>query len=215
MAQRIAIIDYGSGNLRSVEKALERAAREAGVAARITVTDNPDDIAAADRLVLPGVGAFAACMTGLRERAGVLEALEHGALARSRPFLGICVGMQLLADRGHEFGAHQGLGWIAGDVAPIDTEGGDVRAPHMGWNEVTVDAPHPLFTDIDGAAFYFAHSFCFEAGNAAHVLATAEHGAAFVAAIARDNIAGVQFHPEKSQHAGLTLLRNFLFWNPV
>ena len=136
-------------------------------------------------------------------------------LIESRPFLGICVGMQLLADRGREFGVHQGLGWIAGDVAAIDTKGDAVRTPHMGWNEVSGDAPHALFADLDGAAFYFAHSYCFQAENAAHVLATVEHGHTFAAAVARDNIAGVQFHPEKSQQAGLALLRNFLFWNPV
>jgi len=215
MAQRIAIVDYGSGNLRSVEKALERAAREAGVAARIAVTDEPDDIAVADRLVLPGVGAFAACATGLAARSGVLEALERGVLIERRPFLGICVGMQLLADRGHEFGVHEGLGWIAGDVAEIGANHGRVRSPHMGWNTVAVDEPHALFAELDGAAFYFAHSYCFRAENEAHVLASAIHGRRFAAAIARDNIAGVQFHPEKSQTAGLALLRNFLFWNPV
>lgn len=215
MAQRIVIVDYGSGNLRSVEKAFERAAREAGVAAHIVVTDKPDEIAAADRLVLPGVGAFQACANGLAAREGVLEALEHGVLIEKRPFLGICVGMQLLADRGHEFGVHQGLGWIAGDVRPIDTNNGAVRSPHMGWNAIAAHGPHALFADLDGAAFYFAHSFGFQPDNDAHVLASAEHGARFVAAVARDNIAGVQFHPEKSQAAGLALIRNFLFWNPV
>ena len=214
MAQRIAIIDYGSGNLRSVEKAFERAAREAGAAAQISVTDRPEEIAAADRLVLPGVGAFAACMQGLAGRKGVLEALQHGVLIERRPFLGICVGMQLLADRGLEFGEHAGLGWIAGSVAPFPASL-QARSPHMGWNRVAASSPHPLFSKIEQADFYFAHSFYFAPENDAHLLASATHGTAFAAAVARDNIAGVQFHPEKSQAAGVALLRNFLFWTPA
>ncbi len=212
MAQQVAIIDYGSGNLRSVEKAFERAARESGLAAHFTVTDDAALIRAADRLVLPGVGAFGACMAGLSARAGLLEALEHGVLAMGRPFLGICVGMQLLADRSQEFGSHDGLGWIVGDVKPFD--GAGLRTPHMGWNEIAVPAPHPLLDGLHGEAFYFAHSYCFDPENNAHAVAFCDYGERFAAAVARDNIAGVQFHPEKSQRAGLRLLQNFLHWDP-
>lgn len=215
MSQRIAIIDYGSGNLRSVEKALDRAAREAGIAAVTLVTDNPDEICKADRLLLPGVGAFGACMAGLSARSGVLEAMEHVALIEERPFLGICVGMQLLAEAGLEFGTHRGLGWIQGTVKPLTPSDSSLRLPHMGWNGVEVSAPHPLLDGLDGEHFYFAHSFHFEAGNNAFVIASSVHGERFTAAVARDNIAGVQFHPEKSQHAGIILLKNFLEWNPA
>ncbi|MEO1241516.1 MAG: imidazole glycerol phosphate synthase subunit HisH [Pseudomonadota bacterium] len=214
MSQRIAIIDYGSGNLRSVEKAFERAAHESGLAAMMSVTDDPDEICKADRLLLPGVGAFGACMAGLSARDGVLEAMEHVALVEARPFLGICVGMQLLAEKGLEFGEHQGLGWIPGKVASLSPADPTVRTPHMGWNTVSVSAPHHLMDNLDEEAFYFAHSYHFETENNAHAIGSTVHGEVITAAIARDNIAGVQFHPEKSQHAGITLLKNFLTWDP-
>lgn len=213
MAETLAIIDYGSGNLRSVEKAVARAAREAGLARHITVTDDPDVISKADRLILPGVGAFAACMNGLASRAGVLEAIEHAALVEQRPFLGICVGMQLLASRGLEFGSSDGLGWIPGAVTPLPSSA-EFRAPHMGWNDVTGRSHHPVFDQLDGEAFYFAHSYAFEAENAAHVLCVADHGREIAALIGRDNLLGAQFHPEKSQQAGLKFLANFLHWMP-
>ncbi len=212
MAQTVAIIDYGSGNLRSVEKALGRAAREAGLPAQICVTDDADIIGSADRIVLPGVGAFGACMAGLSARDGVLEAMEHVALVEARPFLGICVGMQLLADRGREFGDHKGLGWIVGDVTALETNDPACRTPHMGWNEVRVRAPHPLFNGLDDEAFYFAHSYCFVPKNDAHIIGVCEHGGRIAAGVGRDNIVGVQFHPEKSQAAGIALLQNFLGW---
>lgn len=215
MSQRIAIIDYGSGNLRSVEKALDRAAREAGVPALISVTHKPEEICKADRLLLPGVGAFGACMAGLALRDGVLEAMEHVTLVEERPFLGICVGMQLLAEAGFEFGTHRGLGWIQGAVKPILLEDQSLRLPHMGWNRVEVSAPHRLLEGLNDEYFYFAHSYHFETENDAHCVASSVHGERFSAAVARDNIAGVQFHPEKSQHAGITLLKNFLEWNPA
>jgi len=215
MAQNVAIIDYGSGNLRSVEKALERAAREAGVAAKIYVTDDAALIRGADRVILPGVGAFRACMDGLRARPGVLEALEHVVLVEGRPFLGICVGMQLLADCGREFGGHDGLGWIAGEVVPLTHDDPAFRVPHMGWNEVSLRKPHPLFESIEEEAFYFAHSFHFAPENDAHLIAVCHHGARLAAAVGRDNIFGVQFHPEKSQKAGIALLKNFLQWTPA
>ncbi|MEM8773260.1 MAG: imidazole glycerol phosphate synthase subunit HisH [Pseudomonadota bacterium] len=212
MAETLAIIDYGSGNLRSVEKAFERAARESGRAVRISVTDEPDRIAGADRIVLPGVGAFAACMNGLKARDGVIEAMEHAALAGARPFLGICVGMQLMAERGLEFGGHTGLGWIPGEVREIDFP--DVTLPHMGWNTVTATARRRLPQKIDGAAFYFAHSYHFAAENDQHVIALTHHGGPLVAGVRRDNLIGFQFHPEKSQSAGVALLSDFLAWEP-
>lgn len=210
----LAIIDYGSGNLRSVAKAFERAAADSGISRKIEVTDNPQRIAGADRIVLPGVGAFAACMKGLAERKGVLEALEHRVLREGRPFLGICVGMQLLADQGLEFGSRRGLGWIAGEVGPIAENGGQRRSPHMGWNSVTLRSGHSLLDGLDGEAFYFAHSYHFEAQNNKHLIGVTDYHGRLAAAVARDNIVGVQFHPEKSQRAGVALLSNFLTWDP-
>lgn len=214
MGQSIAIIDYGSGNLRSVAKAIERASLESGAEAAISITDDPAAIRTADRLVLPGVGAFAACMEGLVASRGVLEALEHRVLIDQRPFMGICVGMQLLATQGLEFGSQQGLGWIPGIVKPLPLQPG-FRTPHMGWNQVKTCAAHPALEGPDGEAFYFAHSFHFEPENDAHAAAITDHGGPLVAAISRDNIFGVQFHPEKSQRAGLTLIANFLNWSPT
>ncbi len=214
MAETIAIIDYGSGNLRSVQKALQRAAREAGVAAEVCVTTDADAIAQADRIVLPGVGAFGAGMEGLRARAGVLEAMEHAVLAAGRPFLGVCVGMQLLADCGREFGAHDGLGWIAGEVTALPTGDPSCRTPHMGWNTVRTQTPHPVLKNLTEEAFYFAHSYHFAPENDVHLVGICHHGVRLAAAVARDNIFGVQFHPEKSQTAGLALLANFLQWAP-
>ncbi len=212
MSQSVAIIDYGSGNLRSVARAFERAAAEAGIAATIHVTDKADIIGAADRVALPGVGAFAACMDGLKARDGVIEALEHAALVRGRPFLGICVGMQLLAESGLEFGEHAGLGWIPGHVVPIDAA--NVEIPHMGWNTVTGPARRRISKRLDGKSFYFAHSFHFEPENDAHIYGVTNHGGDLVAAVGRDNLLGVQFHPEKSQSAGVNVIAGFLKWNP-
>ncbi|MEM8936260.1 MAG: imidazole glycerol phosphate synthase subunit HisH [Pseudomonadota bacterium] len=215
MTETIAIVDYGSGNLRSVEKAFERAAQDGGMDAKITVTDSPNVIASADRLVLPGVGAFGACMDGLAARAGVLEAMEDVALVKERPFFGVCVGMQLLAETGEEFGVSDGLGWIPGRVVAIDPPSPDIRVPHMGWNRVHLEDTHPVFADLGGAAFYFAHSFQFKTDHEAFVHGTADHGGPLTVAIGRDNIFGVQFHPEKSQRAGLRLIENFLRWRPL
>lgn len=213
MAQTIAIIDYGSGNLRSVAKAFERASHDSGIGAAITITNDPAVIRAADRLVLPGVGAFGACMAGLAARCGVLEALEHRILIDQRPFLGICVGMQLLATQGREFGSKQGLGWIPGIVKPLAPQPG-FCVPHMGWNQVDLCGPHPVLEGLDGQAFYFAHSYHFDLENDLHAASVTDHGGQLLAAISRDNIFGVQFHPEKSQQAGLILVANFLNWAP-
>ena len=215
MAQTIAILDYGSGNLRSVEKAFEHAARHRGLACRIIVTDDPAHVAGADRLVLPGVGAFAACMEGLAARAGMIEALQHGVLVERRPFLGICVGMQLLATQGLEFGATDGLGWIPGSVRAIEPPAPDIRTPHMGWNALRLEDAHPLLDGLDGEAFYFAHSYYFDCENSAHRHGVTDHGGSLAAAVGRDNIFGVQFHPEKSQRAGMALIANFLNWAPA
>ena len=214
MTSTVVIVDYGSGNLRSVERSFERAVREVGADMRVVQTDCPETIAAADRVVLPGVGAFGACMSGLAERDGVLDALKHAVLAKERPFLGICVGMQLLAECGEEFGSRDGLGWVSGVVRRIDP-GPTLRVPHMGWNEISGVRPHPILNGIENETFYFAHSFHLMTDNDEQQLATADYGGAITAAVARDHIVGVQFHPEKSQRAGITLISNFLTWDPL
>lgn len=211
--QTAVLIDYGSGNLRSAEKALLRAARNGGDSVRVEVTADPDAIAAADRLVLPGVGAFAACMGALNERPGVVEAMNRAVKDRGVPFLGVCVGMQLLATRGLEFGETPGLDWISGEVRRLAPADPHLKVPHMGWNALATDHAHPLVEGIpEGAHMYFTHSFAFYPTEAADVVAWTEHGDRFAAAVARDNVAGVQFHPEKSQSAGLKLLQDFLEW---
>jgi glutamine amidotransferase len=211
--QRVALIDYGSGNLRSAEKALLRAAEGRS---EIVVTHDPETVAAADRVVLPGVGAFAACMSALAAREGVIEAMTQAVRGRGAPFLGICVGMQLLASRGLEFGETAGLGWIEGDVRKLE-DGGDpaIKIPHMGWNGLSGVADHPVFGGLEnGQTVYFTHSFAFFPKDSADVAAYVEHGERFPAAVARGNVAGVQFHPEKSQAVGLDLLARFLEWRP-
>lgn len=202
----VALIDYGAGNLRSVHNAL----RAAGAAA-VDVTADPEAVLRAQRIVLPGVGAFRACIAPLRAIPGMVEALSEAVLARGRPFLGICVGMQLLADTGEEFGVHRGLGWIGGTVRRIVPADPGIKVPHMGWNDVTPARPHPL---IEEGEAYFLHSYHFEATNPADILATTLHGAPLTAAVGRDNIVGVQFHPEKSQAYGLATLARFLDWTP-
>jgi imidazole glycerol-phosphate synthase subunit HisH len=218
MAQRVAIIDYGSGNLHSAAKAFERAAREAGIDAEIAVTADADAVARADRIVLPGVGAFADCARGLAAVAGMRDALEQAVRRNARPFLGICVGMQLMATRGLEFGETPGLGWIAGDVRAIAPADPAFKVPHMGWNTIDVARPHALLAGITtgtaGLHAYFVHSFHLAATRLVEVVATADYGGAVTAMVARDNIAGTQFHPEKSQTLGLQLIANFLQWRP-
>ena len=215
----VAILDYGSGNLRSAAKAFERAAAESGVAAEIRVTDRPETVAAADRLVLPGVGAFADCRRGLAAVPGLEAALTHAVIARGRPFLGICVGMQLLAERGREFETVEGLGWIGGEVVPIapadrPADRG-LKIPHMGWNEIIVERAHPLLDGLPaGAHAYFVHSYHFRFADPGDLVASVDYGGPLAAVIARDNLAGTQFHPEKSQQSGLRLIANFLRWHP-
>lgn len=209
--QSVALIDYGSGNLRSAEKALRKAAEGMTAPADIVVTADPAVVAKADRVVLPGVGAFAACMAALSARDGLIEAMSEAALTCGAPFLGICVGMQLLADRGLEFGTTPGLGWIAGTVARLTPSDPAAKIPHMGWNPLTAVRDIPLMAGLGPAPhMYFTHSFAFTPDDPSHVAASVDHGGLFAAAVSKDNIMGVQFHPEKSQAAGLRLLQNFL-----
>jgi imidazole glycerol-phosphate synthase subunit HisH len=209
------VIDYGSGNLRSAAKAFERAAQEAATDDLILVTSDPARVAAADRIVLPGVGAFADCRRGLAAIGGMEEALDRAVRRHGRPFLGICVGMQLMATEGREFETTQGLGWIEGEVVPIAPADETLKIPHMGWNELAVMRAHPLFAGLGaGAHAYFVHSFAFVPARPDDVLATVDYGGPLVASIGRDNLVGVQFHPEKSQATGSRLIANFLRWRP-
>ncbi|AZO35328.1 imidazole glycerol phosphate synthase subunit HisH [Mesorhizobium sp. M2A.F.Ca.ET.037.01.1.1] len=215
---RVAIIDYGSGNLRSATKAFERAAREGGIAATIELTADAERVRSADRIVLPGVGAYADCAAGLHAVPGMWEAVEEAAIAKGRPFLGICVGMQLMSQRGLEKTITKGLGWIAGDVKEIQPSDPTLKIPQIGWNTIDLIRPHPLFSGIEtgprGLHAYFVHSYHLDAKNPDEVLAVADYGGPVTAAVARDNLAGTQFHPEKSQALGLALITNFLKWRP-
>lgn len=216
--QRVTIIDYGSGNLHSARKAFERAALEADLSVKIEVTARPEDVRSADRIVLPGVGAFADCKRGLDGVAGMSEALEDAVRKEGRPFLGICVGMQLMATRGLEFGETPGLGWIEGEVKAIEPADRSLKIPHMGWNTLTVVNDHPLLTGIrtgaDGLHAYFVHSYHLVPRDRSVVVAETDYGGPITAIVAKGNTAGTQFHPEKSQVLGLKLIANFLRWRP-
>jgi imidazole glycerol-phosphate synthase subunit HisH len=215
---RVAIIDYGSGNLRSATKAFERAAREAGLDASIELTDSPDVVAAADRIVLPGVGAYADCRRGLAAVKGMEEALLEAVKTRARPFLGICVGMQLMSSRGLEKDVTQGFDWIRGDVKEMTPSDPTLKIPQIGWNTLTLHRPHALFDGIptgpDGLHAYFVHSYHLAAENPDDIVATTDYGGPMTAFVAHENTAGAQFHPEKSQTLGLALISNFLRWKP-
>jgi glutamine amidotransferase len=214
----VAIVDYGSGNLHSAAKAFERAARDSGSDQPIVVTSDPAAVARADRVVLPGVGAFADCRRGLDDIPGMVEALNESVLQRGRPFFGICVGMQLMAERGREYQMTPGLGWIAGDVDRIAPSDPALKIPHMGWNTLTMLTPHPLLADIpvgpDGLNAYFVHSFELKPAKRNELVAQADYGGPLTAIVGRDNMVGTQFHPEKSQRLGLELIANFLKWSP-
>ncbi len=214
----VAIIDYGSGNLHSAQKAFERAAREAGLDRAVKVTARPEDVRAAEHVVLPGVGAFADCRRGLDAVPGLVEGLTEAVRNEGKPFLGICVGAQLLASRGLEYEVVSGLGWIPGDVAPIRPDDPALKIPHMGWNTLDVKRAHPVLEGIptgrDGLHAYFVHSFQIYAENPDDVVAAADYGGPVTAIVSRDNIVGTQFHPEKSQTLGLRLIANFLTWRP-
>lgn len=214
----VAIIDYGSGNLHSAAKAFERAAREAGSRLSVKVTDEPDDVVAADRVVLPGVGAFADCKRGLEGVPGMVEALTESVQENGRPFLGICVGLQLMATRGLEHGVTAGLDWIGGEVRAIEPDDPDLKIPHMGWNTLRVAHDHALLEGIPtgdgGMHAYFVHSYHFVPLEEDRLVASTDYGGRITALVAKDNMAGTQFHPEKSQKLGLALIANFLRWRP-
>ncbi|MCR9125996.1 MAG: imidazole glycerol phosphate synthase subunit HisH [Rhodobacteraceae bacterium] len=208
------IIDYESGNLHSAEKAFQRMAREVG-AGTVEVTADADVVARADRIVLPGDGAFPACAAALRGRGGLFDALREAVEQRGRPFLGICVGMQLMATWGREYHDTPGLDWIAGSVVPITPDDPVLKVPHMGWNDLRIDRPHPVLNGVaPGDHAYFVHSYRFAADDPARQLAHVDHGGPITAIIARDTMVGMQFHPEKSQRTGLTMIANFLRWRP-
>ena len=215
---RIAIIDYGSGNLCSAAKAFERAARESNLAANVKVTSDPDDVRKADHIVLPGVGAYADCRAGLDAVDGMVEALLEAVVNKGHPFLGICVGQQLMASRGLEHGVTEGLGWIGGDVVALEPSDPALKIPHMGWNTVDITSDHPIWAGIptgpDGLHAYFVHSYHLAAVDPTQILATADYAQVVTASVGRDNMVGTQFHPEKSQTLGLALIANFLKWRP-
>jgi len=211
----IAVIDYGSGNLRSAAKACERAALDIGLRDSVVVTSRPEEILAADRVVLPGQGAFADCRRGVAAVPGLEEALREAVIARGRPFLGICVGMQLMAERGLEFEIVDGFGWIAGEVVAIEPNDPTLKIPHMGWNELTPRSDHPVLAGLPaGTHVYFVHGFELYPSDPANVLAETDYGGPIVAVVGRDNLIGTQFHPDKSQGAGLLFNANFLRWRP-
>jgi glutamine amidotransferase len=218
MAVTVAIVDYGSGNLHSAAKAFERSAREEGVAVEIVVTRDPDDVRRAERIVLPGVGSFADCRRGLDQVPGMVEALHDAVRVRAKPFLGICVGMQLMAERGLEYEVTEGLGWVKGMVDRIAPADAALKIPHMGWNTLDVRRSHPVLTDIPlgstGLHAYFVHSYHLVASQQSDRVADADYGGPVTAIVARDTAVGTQFHPEKSQRLGLRLIGNFLRWKP-
>jgi glutamine amidotransferase len=208
------LIDYESGNLHSAEKAFQRMARETG-AGEVLVTDRAEDVARADRIVLPGDGAFPACRNALLAVTGVYEAMREAVIEKGRPFLGICVGMQMLASRGHEYEEVEGFGWIPGDVVRIAPSDPALKVPHMGWNDLVIDRRHPVLEGLaTGDHAYFVHSYQFHVDDPAHLLAHCDYAGDVTAIVGRDNILGTQFHPEKSQAAGLRLISNFLTWTP-
>ena len=214
----VAVVDYGSGNLHSAAKAFERAARESGHVQPIVVTSRPDEVARAERVVLPGVGAFADCRRGLDAIPGMIDALNETVTKRGRPFFGICVGMQLIAERGREYEVTPGLGWIAGEVDKIAPDDTNLKIPHMGWNTLNALRPHAVLDGLplgpSGLHAYFVHSYELKTAHRADLVAQADYGGPLTAVVGRDNIFGTQFHPEKSQRLGLALIANFLRWAP-
>jgi imidazole glycerol-phosphate synthase subunit HisH len=214
----VAIIDYGSGNLHSAAKAFERAAREAGLDDAVVLTADPDVVRHADRLVLPGVGAFADCRRGLENVTGMIDALTEAVREKGRPFFGICVGMQLMATRGLEYETSPGLGWVRGDVKRIQPDDPSLKIPHMGWNTLHAQRDHPILSNVptgpEGLHAYFVHSYALDSADMDDVVAVSEYGGPLTAIVAKDNMAGTQFHPEKSQTLGLKLIANFLRWRP-
>ena len=211
----VAIVDYGSGNLRSAAKAFERAIAEAGLGMDVAVTADADRVRDASHVVLPGVGAFADCKRGLMALPGMADALTQAVIEGARPFLGICVGMQLMATVGREHAEHRGLDWIAGEVVALKPDDASLKIPHMGWNQLNMTQPHPVFEGIaDDAHVYFVHSYAMQCKNPSDELASVNYGGEITGAVGRDNFVGTQFHPEKSQATGLTIIDNFINWSP-
>ncbi len=215
-AMGVVVIDYGSGNLRSAAKAVERAAKEISSRLEVRVVSDARAVLAAERIVLPGQGAFGDCAAGVRKLPGLREALEEAVIRQGRPFLGICVGMQLMASRGLEHGTHEGFGWVPGEVVRMAPSDPGLKIPHMGWNDLVVErSDHPVLAGLpSGTDVYFVHSYAMRCSDPGHVLAQVEYGALLPAVIGRDNMVGTQFHPDKSQAAGLRLIANFLAWRP-
>lgn len=212
---KVVVIDYGSGNLRSCAKAFERAADEHNIKADVVVSPNPEDILSADRIVLPGVGAFADCRSGLDAVDGLVAAMNEAVIKNAKPFFGICVGMQLMADVGREFGDTNGLGWVGGEVVAMKPGNANLKIPHMGWNDLKIKNPHPLLAGLPvGGHAYFVHSYQFNANDEKNVIGEIDYGDPVTAVIAKDNMVGTQFHPEKSQGFGLGIIANFLSWKP-
>jgi len=208
------IVDYESGNLHSAEKAFQRMASETGTGT-VLVTSDPEVIRKASRVVLPGDGAFPACRQELFDHRGVFEAIEEAVITKGRPFMGICIGMQMMATRGLEYHETPGFDWIGGTVEPIAPDDATLKVPHMGWNDLVIDHAHPVFDGIEtGNHAYFVHSYHFRVADPAHLLAHVEYGGAITAVVGRDNMVGTQFHPEKSQDTGLRMIANFLRWTP-
>jgi imidazole glycerol-phosphate synthase subunit HisH len=211
----VVVVDYGSGNLRSAARACERAARDRGLSLDVKISGRAGDVRAAERIVLPGQGAFGDCKRGLAAVPGMIEALEESVIRQGKPFFGICVGMQLMAERGLEHGVHRGLGWLKGDVVAMAPSDKSLKIPHMGWNELFDLAPHPVLAGLKpGCHAYFVHSYVLGAGDRGHVLAACDYGGSFPAIVGRDNMVGTQFHVEKSQATGLAIIGNFLEWRP-
>ena len=210
----VAIVDYGSGNLRSAAKAFERAVAESAMCTRVVVTPDADEVTRAERVVLPGVGAFAACNEKFNNIGGLREAIEEKALKLSTPTLGICVGLQLMADKSFEDGEHIGLGWIPGEVRVLSPNDKELKIPHIGWNNILVKREKSFLSNISGADFYFVHSYCFQAKESENIIAETIYGIPFASILSNDNIIGTQFHPEKSQGVGVQFLQNFMEWRP-
>ena len=211
----VIIIDYGSGNLRSVAKAIERSVRDAGLSLTVQVSANPEDLREASHIILPGVGAFGDCRAGLLALDGMANALDEAVLITAKPFLGICVGMQLMGTLGLEHGKHAGLGWLKGTVRALEFNNQNLKIPHMGWNELVVNTFHPVLDGLNNKPHvYFVHSYYMDCDSPADVLATVNYGGPITAVVGCDNMIGTQFHPEKSQEVGLKLIRNFLKWKP-
>jgi glutamine amidotransferase len=207
--KQVTIIDYGSGNLHSIAKAFEKEGKKKSF--KVVVSSRPEDVASATHVVLPGVGAFGDCISGLEKIKGMRNALEEAVMQQKKPFLGVCVGMQMLAEEGQENGTHKGLGWIKGKVVPIVPKDKSLKIPHMGWNELVVDSAHPILKGISsGDHVYFVHSYHFKVANANNAVSSTDYGQKLVAVIAKDNIVAAQFHPEKSQKTGLKFIANFL-----